>query len=485
MLFNSYQFIFVFLPLVFAIYYLISSKSHFGALVWLSMASLFFYGYWSLYSLPILASSICVNYYFGLKLSDINLKYRKYLLISSISLNLILLGYFKYANFFIENTNEFLHIIKLEPFQILNVVLPIGISFFTFTQIAYLVDSYQGKVKEKSFQQYVLFVSFFPHLIAGPIIHHKQMMPQFSDAKNFKINTEKISIGIILFTIGLAKKLLLADPLGSYADILFNGVKSGMSPKFMISWVGSFAYSFQLYFDFSGYSDMAVGLALLFGIWLPFNFNSPFKSTNIINFWQRWHISLTKYIGEYLHTPITLMMMRLSNGKSGIIDIICNLIFPTFLIFLILGFWHGPSWTYVLFGCMHGMYIVVNQLWKKAFPYKKSKSPMLFNIRSIFGWFVTFIAVNISFVMFRADSVSNAFQIYRVMLNPNEFLLILHRIQIGSIFDPLKGIWQSQLESNQSTLDSYILLIIGFIIVVFFQIVQVFHQIIHLVIIVY
>jgi alginate O-acetyltransferase complex protein AlgI len=162
------------------------------------------------------------------------------------------------------------------------------------------------------------------------------------------------------------------------------------------------------------------------------------------------------------------MMMRLSNGKSGIIDIICNLIFPTFLIFLILGFWHGPSWTYVLFGCMHGMYIVVNQLWKKAFPYKKSKSPMLFNIRSIFGWFVTFIAVNISFVMFRADSVSNAFQIYRVMLNPNEFLLILHRIQIGSIFDPLKGIWQSQLESNQSTLDSYILLIIGFIIVVFF-----------------
>ncbi|WP_397601952.1 MBOAT family O-acyltransferase [Silvanigrella sp.] len=271
MLFNSYQFIFVFLPLVFAIYYLISSKSHFGALVWLSMASLFFYGYWSLYSLPILASSICVNYYFGLKLSDINLKYRKYLLISSISLNLILLGYFKYANFFIENTNEFLHIIKLEPFQILNVVLPIGISFFTFTQIAYLVDSYQGKVKEKSFQQYVLFVSFFPHLIAGPIIHHKQMMPQFSDAKNFKINTEKISIGIILFTIGLAKKLLLADPLGSYADILFNGVKSGMSPKFMISWVGSFAYSFQLYFDFSGYSDMAVGLALLFGIWLPFN----------------------------------------------------------------------------------------------------------------------------------------------------------------------------------------------------------------------
>jgi alginate O-acetyltransferase complex protein AlgI len=173
---------------------------------------------------------------------------------------------------------------------LINVALPIGISFFTFTQLAFLMDSYQGKVKERNFFQYALFVTFFPHLIAGPVLHHKQMMPQFADSSNFRINSEKIMLGIVIFTIGLSKKLLLADPLGDYADNLFEGVKNGVTPQLMMSWLGSIAYSFQLYFDFSGYSDMAVGLSLFFGINLHINYRSPLKANNIIDFWKRWNI---------------------------------------------------------------------------------------------------------------------------------------------------------------------------------------------------
>lgn len=424
MLFNSYAFIFLFLPITVVGYYLIANKSHYGAIFWLALASFFFYGYWSLYSLPILSGSVCLNYWLGKKIANLELKNRQPVLVAAIIFNLACLGYFKYANFFVSNTNALRSLMDLAPINALNVVLPIGISFFTFTQIAFLIDSYQKKVNEQNFLKYILFVTFFPHLIAGPVIHHKQMMPQFSDINIFSFNAQKFFFGITIFVVGLAKKILLADPLGGYADALFNGVSFGNQPQIMESWLGTLAYSFQLYFDFSGYSDMAVGLSLFFGIWLPFNFNSPFKATSIIDFWQRWHISLTKYIGEYLYTPITLKFMRLAQDKPKILEILYSLILPTCLIFLILGFWHGANWTYVVFGGMHGLYIVINHLWRKMYPIanKKAMKKSAYRVvKKISGWLLTFLAVNFSFVMFRSASISAAFVIYKSMLGIDGF----------------------------------------------------------------
>jgi alginate O-acetyltransferase complex protein AlgI len=467
MLFNSYEFIFIFLPIVFIGYYLIAKTSHPGAIIWLAFASLFFYGYWSLYSLPILVSSVCINYWFGLQVSNQQSKHRKTMLVLALIFNLSLLAYFKYTNFFIDNTNILRSILGLNPIQFLNIVLPIGISFFTFTQIAFIMDSYQDKVKERKFFDYLLFVTFFPHLIAGPVIHHAQVMPQFLNLDNFKINTEKIVLGIVIFTIGLSKKLLLADPLGEYADILFNGVNSGLNPQLMISWMGSFAYTLQLYFDFSGYSDMAVGLSLLFGIWLPINFNAPFKATNIIDFWQRWHISLTKYIGEYLYTPITLKMMRVAQGKSAIADIFLTLVFPTLLVFLILGLWHGPNWTYVIFGGMHGVFIVSNHLWRKVFPISKKKSSRFLSFRSWLGWAATIISVNLSFIIFRSESLMDAGKIYKGILGLNDGIFINSSYTENIFSAVFHGIWQFQLRIGQSTKESILLLLLGLFIVVF------------------
>jgi len=419
MLFNSYEFIFIFMPVVFVGYFLIAQKTHRGAIAWLGFASLFFYAYWSIAALPIMAISICINYWLSLLISNGDSRYRQRLLTIGIVSNLFALGYFKYANFFIENSNFVLDLIGAETVSSANIALPIGISFFTFTQIAFLIDSYQNKVKERSFIQYVLFVSFFPHLLAGPVLHHKQMMPQFSDKLNFTLQKDKITLGIAAFTIGLAKKVLVADTLSGYVENFYNGILQGLQPNFWISWIGSIGYTFQLYFDFSGYSDMAVGLALVFGIWLPYNFNSPFKASSIIDFWQRWHITLTKYVGEYLYAPITLRFMRFSQDKHPVLQSVISLVIPTVLIFLILGMWHGANWTFVVFGGMHGLYIVINHLWRKVYPLPNNKSKKIQsykNVKYFVGWLLTFIAVNVAFVMFRADSVSTAIEVYKGMI---------------------------------------------------------------------
>lgn len=409
------------MPLVFTGFFFIASKNHRAAIAWLVAASIFFYGYWSPYALPILLTSICLNYWLGSQLSKTELSYRKILLIISISANLLALGYFKYVNFFIINTNSLRDFIGLDPLNNLDVILPIGISFFTFTQVAYLVDSFQKKTVEQSFLNYLLFVTFFPHLIAGPIIHHKQMMPQFTDPETFSVSQKKIVLGITAFTIGLAKKLLLADPLGAGAEKLFNIANAGGSPGFVTAWLGSFAYTFQMYFDFSGYSDMAVGLALLFGIWLPFNFNSPLKATSIISFWQRWHMSLTSYINQYLYTPLTLKGMRLGIGRSKGIELSCGLIIPTITTMVIVGIWHGAGWTFVVFGAMHGVFLVVNHIWHKRnfCVRKKGQGPALSYV--ILSWFITFLSVTVALVMFRSDSVHIALQIYEGMCGVNGF----------------------------------------------------------------
>ena len=417
MLFNSVEFLLYFMPVVFVGFFVLGRTSQQGAIAWLAVASIFFYGYWSLFALPIMVASICVNYFVGTRISNKNFGHRKALLTLAIICNLAALVYFKYANFFIENTNVIRQFLGLDELDSVNIALPIGISFFTFTQIAYLIDTYQEKAKEPSFLKYLLFVSFFPHLLAGPLIHHRQMMPQFSNPSSFVISLWKIALGLTIFTIGLAKKVLLADTLSTYVDAFYNAILQDMQPSLWASWLGALAYTFQLYFDFSGYSDMAVGVSLLFGIWLPFNFNSPFKATSIIDFWQRWHITLTKYVGEYLYVPVTLHFMRSITTRNAAIEVLSSII-PTIFVFLILGLWHGANWTFVMFGFMHGCYLVVNHLWRKAFPRTKAKQRYPY-LKNIVGWVLTFTAVNFADVMFRSDSVATAVEVFKGMLGFN------------------------------------------------------------------
>ena len=414
------------MPVVFTGFFLLAKISQRGAIGWLAIASIFFYAYWSILALPILAISIITNYWFGILISRPNLKHRQSVLVLAIVVNLGVLGYFKYANFFIDNINELRILMDFEPLDSVSIILPIGISFFTFTQIAFLIDSFQDKVKETDFIQYALFVSFFPHLLAGPLIHHKQMMPQFSMTENFVIQNEKIVIGLLIFAVGLAKKVLIADTLNGYVSGFYDNLAKGANPNFFASWLATIGYTFQIYFDFSGYSDMAVGAALLFGIWMPFNFNSPFRATSIIDFWQRWHMTLTKYIGDYLYTPITLKFVRLSQGLPLFFETFFSVVVPTVIIFLILGFWHGANWTFVIFGGIHGSFIVVNHLWRKVFPLpskKNKKNQRHKTIKLVAAWSLTFLAVNISCVMFRSDSVPVAFVIYKGMLGLNGYSL--------------------------------------------------------------
>jgi alginate O-acetyltransferase complex protein AlgI len=404
MLFNSYAFIFAFFPFVLAGFFLPRWRSMRAAAGFLAVASLFFYGWWSIQALPLLVGSICVNYWFGLRLTPapdgVERRPRHWLAIA-IALNLALLGTFKYADFFVSNVNEGLAGFGLSPLPLLHVALPIGISFYTFTQIAFLVDCWQGKVRERSFVNYALFVTYFPHLVAGPVLHHAQMMPQFADRAIYKIDADKVALGLAIFTFGLAKKLVIADPMGQYADLVFNGARDGVMPTLYTSWFGVLAYTLQIYFDFSGYSDMAVGLSLCLGVWLPLNFNSPYKSTSIIEFWRRWHMSLSTFLRDYLYVP-------LGGNRKGPLRRYLNL----FLTMLLGGLWHGAAWTFVVWGAMHGTFLIVNHLWNA----KVRRNARPSRLGRIAGWLLTFVCVMVAWVVFRAENMHVATAIYQGML---------------------------------------------------------------------
>lgn len=404
MLFNSYAFIFFYFPLVLLGFFLIGRRNARAAAGFLALASLFFYGWWSIEALPLLLGSICFNYWMGLQLtpqpgrSD---RTRKRFLIAALTINLGVLAVFKYADFFLTNVNTGLAAAGMSPMPLLHVALPIGISFYTFTQIAFLVDCWQGKVQERRFVPYVLFVTYFPHLIAGPVLHHKQMMPQFANPAIYRVDTNKLALGLAIFTFGLAKKLLIADRLGQYADMMFNGVHTGVLPSLYTSWFGVLAYTLQIYFDFSGYSDMAVGLSLCLGVQLPLNFRSPYKSTNIIEFWRRWHISLSTFLRDYLYVP-------LGGNRKGEARRYLNL----FLTMLLGGLWHGASWTFVIWGALHGAFLMVNHVWNAKV--RRGAAPSWW--ARVLGWCLTFLCVMIAWVVFRAESLTAAIEIYKGML---------------------------------------------------------------------
>lgn len=351
-------------------------------------ASLFFYSWWNVLYLPLILGSILFNFILGTSLSrGENTKGipRKTILITGIVANILLLGYFKYMDFFISNAN----VVLGSHWELMHIILPLGISFFTFTQIAYLVDAYRNEVKEMDYLNYTLFVTFFPHLLAGPILHHKEMMPQFDAVKNKVLNAKNIAAGLFLFSIGLFKKVVIADTFAQWANA---GFSSDSALNFFEAWATSLSYTFQLYFDFSGYTDMALAVALMFNIKLPANFNSPYKALDIQDFWRRWHITLSRFLRDYIYIP-------LGGNRKGEWRTYANL----FSVFLIGGLWHGASWMFVTWGALHGIAIVMHRMWKQ----------LGLTMNSLLAWFITFNFINITWIFFRAkdwDQASNILQ---------------------------------------------------------------------------
>ncbi|EKS6389383.1 MBOAT family protein [Enterobacter hormaechei] len=390
MIFSSPEFIFIFLPVAFLIYFSLNkARKHKLAKISLVFASLYFYSYWSLEYLPLMVGSILFNYSAGVLISNKTGRTKKFFLSVGVIINLAILGYYKYANFFLDNINA----LSGSDFHTMSIILPIGISFYTFTQIAFLVDNYKGYVKEFDIINYTLFVTFFPHLIAGPILHHKEMMSQFKSKWTYAIRYRHIMMGLMIFGIGLFKKTIIADTFAISANI---GFTPGFEHNFISAWVASLSYTFQLYFDFSGYCDMAVGAALLFNIWLPINFNSPYKALDIQDFWRRWHITLGRYLRDYLYIP-------LGGNRCPTYRVYINL----FITFVLGGLWHGASWMFIIWGALHGLALAVHRAWKT----------FGMSMPNPLAWIVTFLYVNTAWVFFRASSIEDAINILKAMID--------------------------------------------------------------------
>jgi len=382
MLFNSYAFIFLFLPVTVAVYFLICRLQHaLAAQVWLVAASLFFYAYWNPVYLPLILGSIGFNYAVSRTIlicsGD---RTARSALAFGVAANLLLLGYYKYTGFFLQNLGA---MAGANP-GLLNITLPLGISFFTFTQIAFLVDTYRHQASRPGLVNYALFVSYFPHLLAGPILHHREMMPQFEDARNQRLLPENFARGLLQFTLGLAKKVLIADQL---ADIANAGFSQPGQQALIDAWCVSLAYSLQLYFDFSGYTDMALGASRMLNIRLPANFDVPYRALSIRDFWRRWHITLSRFLREYLYVP-------LGGNRGGALATARNIM----LTFVLGGLWHGAGWTFLAWGALHGMALVVERAWRGAGA----------ALPNWLAWLLTFTFVNIAWVYFRAASLADA-----------------------------------------------------------------------------
>jgi len=449
MLFNSYIFIFIFLPVTFSVYFYLNYKRLVTASkAWLVVSSLFFYSWWNVVYLPLILISILFNYTISRSMdkSSVNKKQNfsnLFLLQVAIVFNIGLLGYFKYMDFFIQNTN----FIFGSHIEVLNLALPLAISFFTLQQIAYVVDCYEGLVKERNFLNYVIFVTFFPQLIAGPIVHHKEMMCQFSNIRNKVRSYSNITKGLFIFSIGLFKKVVIADSFSIWATF---GFDESNTLNLFEAWATSLSYTFQLYFDFSGYMDMAIGAALLFNIKLPKNFNSPYKATGMIDFWKRWHITLTNFITTYIHTPL---IRSLKKPTFHLVMVM------TVLTFLISGLWHGASWMYVIFGFLNGVGIVINHYWRKT----------KIRINIILAWFITFNFVNITFIFFRAEEWDDAVKVITSMFSLDNIRLPNFLSSDLSFLSSYNVRFGHFLENIQGGVDTIIWLVLGFILVLIFS----------------
>lgn len=389
MLFNSYEFIFIYLPIVLMGYFTLARVfNDRAAKYFLIVSSVAFYSYWDIRNLPVLLVSILVNFVVGQRLA---VNRNKKLLWLGILFNLLLLGYYKYTNFMLDN----IALLTGVSVSHADIILPLGVSFFTFTQTAYLVDAYRGETKAYSKSDYLLFVTIFPHLIAGPIIYHKDMIPQFSQKSRYRFNFDSFAKGSTWFIIGLFKKVVVADFLSNIANVVFAKTQS---LSILEAWGGSLAYTLQLFYDFSGYSEMAIGIALMFNYDLPINFNAPYKACSIIDFWRRWHITLSTFLKNYLYIPM-------GGNRTG------HHMRNIFVTMFLGGLWHGAGWTFIIWGCMHGLFICINHLWRKT------------NIQlpKVLGWVLTFNAVNVAWIFFRAETFQQAFNILKAMVDFKSF----------------------------------------------------------------
>jgi len=434
MLFNSYEFLFLFLPIALIGFYSLGNKEDKRrAISWLVVVSIFFYAWWNPAYLLLIGFSIAFNFLTGRLLSKTP---SMSLLTLGVSGNVALLAYYKYANFFVDTFNEFLS----RDIILAEIILPIAISFFTFQQIAYLVDTYRGDIQKANFLNYCLFVTFFPQLIAGPIVHHKEMLPQFI-AKDFSIyRSSNLVIGLTIFFIGLFKKCVLADGIADYSTPVFSQAEQGIPITFFEGWGGSLAYTLQLYFDFSGYSDMAIGLGRMFGIMLPVNFLSPYKANNIISFWRQWHITLSRFLREYLYIP-------LGGSKNGPVKRYRNLI----ITMLLGGLWHGAGWNFLIWGALHAGYLVVNHMWRFLPSILDSRSGKLLLFSPIISRIITFTAIVFAWVVFRAETIEGAMFVYQGMLGMNGISI---PVQMSSHLTSLQAVFPS-LEIEASGLGSF------------------------------
>lgn len=394
MLFNSFVFIFLFLPLTLAGYFLLNRFHKYEwAKGWLVVASLYFYAFFNPSYLPIILSSIVINYSIGsalVKNTGWFLAHRKILLVAGVLFNLGLLGYFKYTDFFIENINA----LFATSFLLKNILLPLGISFFTFQQTAFVVDCFNRKGRLPSFFDYCNFVTFFPQLIAGPIVLPEEMLPQFASEENRRVKYKNLVDGLFIFGLGLVKKVLIADSIAVFANAGF-----GLQVEHFTmaeAWLISISYTMQLYFDFSGYCDMAIGIGRMFNIHLPLNFNAPYRAVNFQDFWRRWHMTLNRFLTQYVYIPL---------GGSRVKE--RQVFLNIFLVFFISGIWHGAGWTFIIWGILHGVGVMICRRWKNT----GGKMP------SWLGMFVTFFFVNILWVLFRADTLHQAWVIIRSMFD--------------------------------------------------------------------
>jgi len=420
MLFNTYEFIFAFLPVVVVVYFALGRASRAWALRWVIAASLFFYGWWRPLNVLIILPSVLINFGLARLLQRLgkqgNRSTAQAVLLLGIAFNVAFLGYFKYSNFFVGSINDAFG----TKMVLARVILPLGISFITFQKIAFLIDVQAGRIESFTLQDYCLFVLFFPQLIAGPIVHYREMMPQFHHV-SCRFDEENVSVGLTLLAFGLFKKVFLADKIALIVTPIYEQAASGSSIALLPAWIAAVGFTLQIYFDFSGYTDMALGIARLFGIRLPPNFNSPLRASSIIDFWQRWHMTLTRFLTAYIYNPLALWLTRrrAARGRSGFAGpskglgaFMELLMFPVLLTMLVSGIWHGAGYTFIVWGVLHGVFLTVNHAWRLRGPKLWRDKSSYTRFMQPVGFIITFTCVALSMIIFRSANLKTAADLF-------------------------------------------------------------------------
>jgi alginate O-acetyltransferase complex protein AlgI len=462
-LFNSYQFLFGFLPVAVAGFFALGVRSRSWALRWIIFVSILFYAWWRPLNVLIIAPSILINFVLALALQRLATDEKRFriarlVLLLGIAFNVAFLGYFKYVDFGMSTIND----IFGTNLILTHIILPLGISFITFQKIAFLIDVHAGRVKSFTLQDYCLFVLFFPQLIAGPIVHYREMMPQFHSV-SCRFDKQNFAVALTLLFFGLFKKVILADHLATVVSPIYNHAASGGGTSLLLAWAAAVGFTLQIYFDFSGYTDMALGIARFFGVRLPPNFNSPLKASSIIDFWLRWHMTLTRFLTAYIYNPLTLWLTRrwLSKGRPGLSGhkttvgaFFCLLMFPLLLTMFVSGLWHGAGYGFIIWGVLHGFYLTINHAWRLIRPRLWSGTQSYERFMRPLGGLITFTSVAVAMILFRSPTMTSANDLLKGLVAQNGVALPqaiydhlgplagwLHRAGVASVAPEL---WSSE-----------------------------------------